>query len=54
MFNYSPLSIVYYLLGTTGWGSMFGGCPTEPWNPTPQTAQSNFGIQSNRFGLIVH
>jgi hypothetical protein len=24
---------VYYLLGTTGWGTTFGGCPTVLWSP---------------------
>jgi hypothetical protein len=24
-------NIVYYLIGTTGWGPMFGGRPTAPW-----------------------
>ena len=24
---------IYYLLGTTGWGTNFGGRPTAPWNP---------------------
>ena len=24
---------VYYLAGTTGWGTKFGGCPTAVWKP---------------------
>jgi hypothetical protein len=43
---------VYYLPGTTGWGSTFGGRPTAPWNPQVQTGGS-FGHQSNQFGFNI-
>jgi hypothetical protein len=33
-FNDSPSSVtVYYLPGTTNWGTTFGGVPTVLWNP---------------------
>lgn len=31
VFVNSPHVTVYYLLGTTGWGTTFGGQPTAPW-----------------------
>jgi hypothetical protein len=46
---------VYYLSGTTGWGTTFGGRPTAPWflpNPLILTGLS-FGVQSNAFGFII-
>ena len=47
---------VYYLPGTTGWGTTFGGRPTALWflpNPVILEKDSNFGVQSNRFGFMV-
>jgi hypothetical protein len=40
---------VYYMLGTTGWGSTFGGRPTVLWNPEPQS----IGVQANSFGFTI-
>ncbi len=49
---------VYYLPGTTGWGSGFGGTSTAPWAlPYPliltQSNGSNLGVQSNGFGFVI-
>lgn len=50
LFLSAPLSIptiVYYLPGTTGWGTTFGGAPTELWNPQATaftTAGGQFGF----------
>ena len=47
---------VYYLPGTTGWGTTFGGRPTAPWffsNPLILNNSPSFGVQSNRFGFII-
>jgi hypothetical protein len=47
---------VYYLPGTTGWGSTFGGRPTAPWirpYPVILSSGSSFGIQTNTFGFII-
>jgi len=44
---------VYYLPGTTGWGSTFGGRPTALWNPQAQTSDASFGVRTNRFGFKI-
>jgi len=47
---------VYYLPGTTGWDSTFGGLSTALWslpNPLILTSSSSFGVQTNRFGFII-
>ena len=47
---------VYYLPGTTGWGTTFGGLPTALWflpNPLILTSGPGFGVQSNAFGFII-
>jgi hypothetical protein len=33
MFNGAKNPIIYYLPGTTGWGTTFAGRPTAPWKP---------------------
>lgn len=44
---------VYYLPGTTSWGSTFGGRPTALWLPQVQTADNNFGVRTNAFGFNI-
>jgi hypothetical protein len=44
---------VYYLPGTTGWDTTFGGRPAVLWNPSIQTANASFGVRTNRFGFNV-
>ena len=44
---------VYYLPGTTEWGSTFGGLMTVQWNPLMQTSNGSFGVQSNQFGFNI-
>ncbi len=47
---------VYFLPGTTGWGSTLAGLPTAPWHlpyPTILNYASNFGVQSNAFGFTI-
>ena len=44
---------VYYLPGTTGWGTTFGGRPTVLWNPQVQTSDASFGVRTNRFGFTI-
>jgi hypothetical protein len=46
-------STVYYLPGTTGWGTTFGGRPTALWNPQVQTSGASFGVRTNRFGFTI-
>ncbi len=45
---------VYYLPGTTGWTSTFGGRPTRLWNPKAQTTDDSFGVRQDRFGFNVN
>jgi hypothetical protein len=44
---------VYYLPGTSGWGSTFAVVPAVLWNPHPQTNDGNFGVRQNRFGFNI-
>jgi len=47
---------VYYLPGTQGWGSTFGGRPTALWvlpNPLILNNGPRFGVQTNEFGFII-
>jgi hypothetical protein len=44
---------VYYLPGTTGWSSTFGGHTALLWNPQAQTADGGFGVQTNGFGFNI-
>jgi hypothetical protein len=44
---------VYYLPGTTGWGTTFGGRPAVLWNPLVQTGDTSFGVRTNRFGFTI-
>jgi hypothetical protein len=47
---------VYYLPGTTGWDSTFGGRPTALWSlPYPLILNNGpgFGVRTNRFGFII-
>jgi len=44
---------VYYLPGTTGWGSIFDGRPTALWLPLTQTTGISFDAQSNQFGFNI-
>jgi hypothetical protein len=51
VFSGDTHAIIYYLPGTTGWGSTFGGAPT--WNPQVQTGGAVFGVQTNKFGFKI-
>jgi hypothetical protein len=44
---------VYYLPGTTSWGTTFGGLPTVPWNPLIQASDASFGVRNNQFGFNI-
>ena len=47
---------VYYLPGTTGWGSTLGDRPTALWtlpNPLILNHGSTFGVSTNGFGFII-
>jgi hypothetical protein len=53
VFLFDPNPTVYYLPGTTGWGSQFSGDPTVLWNPQIQTSDGSFGVRSNKFGFNI-
>ena len=47
---------VYYLPGTTGWGTTFGGRPTALWvlpNPLILHIGPSFGVQTNGYGFVI-
>jgi hypothetical protein len=44
---------VYYLAGTTGWGSTFGGLPAVLWTPPPPVSLSAAGIVAQQFGFTI-
>ncbi|HEU0008311.1 MAG TPA: leucine-rich repeat domain-containing protein [Verrucomicrobiae bacterium] len=44
---------VYYLPGTTGWGTTFAERPTALWTPRIETSDANFGVRTNRFGFTI-
>ena len=44
---------VFYLPGTTGWGSTFGGRPAVLWNPLAQTNDGSLGVRQHRFGFNI-
>jgi hypothetical protein len=51
---FSEIATNYYLPGTAGWGSTFGGIPTALWTlPYPVILNSSLGIQTNGFGFTV-
>ena len=52
----NDLATAYYLPGTMGWGSTFGGVPTTSWyQPQPQVLsfEPTFGVQNNQFGFTI-
>jgi hypothetical protein len=55
VFGYDFLAptTIYYLPGSTGWGSTFGSCPAVLWNPQAQTADGSFGVLNNQFGFNI-
>lgn len=53
VFDPQFLPTIYYLPGTAGWDTTFGGCATALWLPQFRTGDSTFGVQSNRFGFTV-
>jgi hypothetical protein len=44
---------IYYLPGTTGWASTFGGRPALLWNPHAVVNDGNFGVRQNGFGFNI-
>jgi hypothetical protein len=52
-FEGAERATVYYLPGSTGWSSTFGGRPTGLWLPRVRTADASFGVRENQFGFDV-
>jgi len=52
-FTNDTKATVYYLPGTTGWSSTFGGRPTALWLPQVLTGDASFGVRTNQFGFHV-
>jgi hypothetical protein len=50
-FDADPNAIMYYLPGSTTWGTSFGGHPTALWRPQIQTRDPGFGVRTNQFGF---
>jgi hypothetical protein len=44
---------VYYLPGTQGWTSTFGGLATVLWNPSIAANHPNFGVKAGQFGFTI-
>ena len=53
MFSGDNNATVYYLLGTTGWGTTFDGIMAVLLNPQVQTSGASFGVRTNRFGFNI-
>jgi hypothetical protein len=53
LFSAVATAIVYYLPGTTGWGSTFGGRPTALWQPRMQATAERFGVGTNAYGFTI-
>jgi len=44
---------VYYLPGTSGWTSPFGGLTAYLWDPQVQSDDASFGVRTNKFGFNI-
>jgi hypothetical protein len=53
VFSAANNATVYFLPGTTGWGTTFASRPTALWNPLVQTSDASFGVRMNRFGFTI-
>jgi hypothetical protein len=53
VFGGDDSTTVYYLPGTTGWGSTFASRPAVLWNPQIQASDASFGVRPNSFGFNI-
>jgi hypothetical protein len=53
VFNQDNVATIYYLPGTSGWGSSYGNRPTAIWQPTVLTGDGLFGMQGGQFGFNI-
>jgi hypothetical protein len=54
-FSGDPNATVYYLAGTTGWGTKYGGAPTALWNPAGhgQAEEQSPAVAAAQFGFVL-
>jgi formylglycine-generating enzyme required for sulfatase activity len=52
-FAHDTNATVYYLAGTTGWGTTFAGLQVVQWNPQIQVIGGNFGVHAGKFGFTI-
>ncbi len=52
-FENTANATIYYLPGTSGWGSMLGPRPALLWNPQIRTLGDGFGVRTNQFCFTV-
>jgi len=53
VFENATNATVYYLPGTTGWGTTFAGRPAVLWKPLVQISDAGFGVRTNLFGFTI-
>ena len=56
VFGGADNATIYYLPGTTGWGTDFSGRPTAFWHlphPMVLTRHPDFGVRTNGFGFKI-
>ncbi|HWY29822.1 MAG TPA: leucine-rich repeat domain-containing protein, partial [Candidatus Acidoferrum sp.] len=53
-FTYGSPVTVYYLPGTSGWGTSLAGVPTAIWLPTMQTSMTVSNAPANPFGFNIN
>ncbi|MSU63381.1 MAG: hypothetical protein EXS31_13465 [Pedosphaera sp.] len=49
----STPTTIYYLPGTTGWGSTFADRSTVLWNPQASAHAPDFGVKNGKFGFTI-
>ena len=53
---YNDPATVYYLPGTSGWGTTYGNAPTQLWfqsQPEVLAFEPSFGLQNHQFGFTI-
>ncbi len=50
---YDTRFIIFYLPGTSGWNSPFGGATAVLWNPRILTGDGNLAVQVGQFGFTI-
>lgn len=53
VFTGDDKATIFYLPGTTGWGTTFDGLPTVLWNQQVEATDASFGLRANQFGFNI-